>query len=308
MIYVSQGHERGIGLEILFKAILQLPHYITSIVEVHANTQQVEETAQFLGFKVHFSESKIIFQGVSVGFKHTEEETCIPLSTTSLRSILSIIKPHDILITLPTSKDQLYLDGVRCSGYTEFFRTFFNDRDIAMLFHSNDIDVLLLTDHIPLTKVISALTIDLISKKLENTIAGLKRHFTLPEDIIISGINPHAGEGGILGHEDSIINDSLRVISSKFPQISFQGPIPGDTLHFHRDSSKKQLLVYSYHDQGLPFFKEKYGLFGINVTMGLPFLRLSVDHGTAFNLYGKNIADSGGLLHVFYSAYEVLNR
>jgi 4-hydroxythreonine-4-phosphate dehydrogenase len=307
MIYISQGHEKGIGLEIFFKALLQLPQYIISSIELHAETRHIQNTARTLNFDIEISEDSLCYHGISIAFKDIKASDQ-PASSESLLSILKSIKPEDVLITLPTSKDQLILNGTSCSGYTEFFRAFYKDSDISMLFHSEELDILLLTDHIPLRTITNKITESLVINKITNSIHGLREYFDGPDEIISAGINPHAGEGGILGNEDTIINQSIIKLRESFPKIKFSEALPGDTLHFHKRNNEKQLFVYSYHDQGLPFFKEKYGLFGINVTMGLPFIRLSVDHGTAFNLYGKNKANCGGLLHVIYSAYKVSNR
>jgi len=168
--------------------------------------------------------------------------------------------------------------------------------------------ILLVTDHIPLLSVPSAITDRLIVDKVSYAIDGHKNIFNKStKKVVLAGINPHAGENGILGKEDFVINKALLQLKNIYPSISFDGPFSGDVLHNYisNEELSTSLKVYMFHDQGLGYFKGKYGVVGSNITYGLPFLRLSVDHGTAFDLYGKNIADHSGCL---FSLKLALNR
>jgi 4-hydroxythreonine-4-phosphate dehydrogenase len=146
----------------------------------------------------------------------------------------------------------------------------------------------------------------LIINKLQITLDNFKKYFFPFNEVILAGINPHAGENGILGDEEKHIKSAITELEKSYGKI-FKGPVSGDTLHYLHDSTKNQLLVYMYHDQGLTQFKSQYGLIGLNITLGLPFLRLSVDHGTAFELYGKNKANISGMLYLFKQAFEVMS-
>lgn len=306
MIYISQGHEKGIGLEVFFKSLLSLPHSILNSFCLVANPQSCRETLESLGIQYNINQDHIDLFSKKVSLIPITSENFGTESSSSLHHILNIIEPDDILITLPTSKDQLVLDDINCAGYTEFFRKYFNRDNIAMIFKSYDLKVLLLTDHIALSNVSISLNKEDIEMKVRGTLKGIKQYFgQTPEEVYFAGINPHAGEGGILGSEDTIISDVILDLAAEYPKTNLKGPLPGDTLHFHHNTSRDQLFVYSFHDQGLPFFKDKYGLFGINISMGLDFLRMSVDHGTAFSLFGKNQASSSGCLYVLNEAYKV---
>ena len=140
--------------------------------------------------------------------------------------------------------------------------------------------------------------------KVRTTLDNFKKYFFPFEEVVFSGINPHAGENGILGDEEKHIKSAMTDLEKHYGKI-FTGPFSGDTLHHHYLSDKNQLFVYMYHDQGLAQFKSQYGLIGLNITLGLPFLRLSVDHGTAFELYGKNKANISGMLFLLKQAFEV---
>lgn len=295
MIYVTQGHEKGIGLEIFLKSFLMLSRDQQKKIALICSSKDFSQNLTDLGFnKETFSELKLIENNVSSGFS----------STDSLLTALQLIKPQDILVTLPTSKDQLKLNGKNMAGYTEFFRTFFNNKNISMTFKGLHQNVLLITDHLPLKKVPAAITEDLIVEKLSLTLNNFKKYFFPFEEVIFAGINPHAGENGILGDEEKHIHSAITKLEKNYGKI-FKGPVSGDTLHYVEDKSRKQLMVYMFHDQGLPQFKSQYGLIGLNITLGLPFLRLSVDHGTAFELYGKNKANITGMLYLLKNCFEV---
>ncbi|MBP9680033.1 MAG: 4-hydroxythreonine-4-phosphate dehydrogenase PdxA [Bacteriovorax sp.] len=297
MIYVTEGHESGIGLEIFLKSFLLLTREEKKLIRLVVKKADLQKN--FISLSLNpklFNDLTIIDNIESTRFS----------STNSLLTTLSMIKGDDIMITLPTSKDQLILKNVNQAGYTEFFRTYFKNKNISMTFKALSQNVLLITDHIPLKKVADEITADLIYKKVDLTLTHSKKFFLPFDEVIFSGINPHAGENGILGHEEKEINTAISELQNNHGSI-FKGPFSGDILHHHQDNSKNQLFVYMYHDQGLGQFKSRYGLIGLNITFGLPFLRLSVDHGTAFELYGKNKANISGMLYLLKTCFEVIN-
>lgn len=295
MIYVTQGHEKGIGLEIFLKSFLLLSLDQQKEITLVCSPADFSQNLIDLGLKKEsFSSLKFLNNESSTGFS----------STDSLLTALRVMTPEDILVTLPTSKDQLKLNGKNMAGYTEFFRSFFNNKNIAMTFKGLHQNVLLITDHLPLKKVASSISEELIVEKVSLTLDNFKKYFFAFEEVIFAGINPHAGENGILGNEEKCIHSAITKLEKSYGKI-FKGPLSGDTLHYVEDKAKKQLMVYMFHDQGLPQFKSQYGLIGLNVTLGLPFLRLSVDHGTAFELYGKNKANITGMLYLLKNCFEV---
>lgn len=297
MIYVTQGHEKGIGLEIFLKSYLLLSKQEKSKVTLVVSEKDLNTNFSDLNLKKeNFKDLNLIHPDVAKG---------IPSSTSSLIHVLNIINPEDILVTLPTSKDQLIYNGQSLAGYTEFFRKFYNNQNISMTFRGTSQNVLLITDHVALKDVTKVITKKLIVDKTNTTIKFYKKYFSTFEEVIFSGINPHVGENGILGTEDNIINAAIDDLKREHI-LKFSGPYSGDTLHMHHDKTKSQLFVYMFHDQGLAQFKAMHGLIGLNLSMGLPFLRLSVDHGTAFDLYGKNKANATGLIFLFKQAFEVM--
>lgn len=314
MIHVTQGHEEGIGLEVFFKSLLYLSKRELPLIKLYADKNSVSKTIETITTDFIIKNERINFFNKSIEFFDTSplNEKGSPQSTTSLlKAIETLVQKgkdtREVLMTLPTSKDQLIFEKKSTAGYTEFFRHYFNNNAITMVFGGPFGFTALLTDHIPLREVSQKISSDLIENKTSFVLEGLSEYFKRPHSVIFAGINPHAGEGGILGDEERGFQSAIKNLSSSHKDISFIGPLPGDTLHFESKDRSQKLFVYSYHDQGLPCFKAESGLYGVNISLGMPFLRLSVDHGTAFHLYGKNVADCRGCLYTLQQGIRVIN-
>lgn len=296
MIYITQGHEHSIALEIFLKSFLKLTPDEQDQLTLVCSKKIYFEQLLLLGFEdKQFSQLKIL--------EIKKEDNSLTLE--SLYLALSCIKEKDILVTLPTSKDQLFINGIHHLGYTEYLRHHFKKPELAMTFKAPEEFLLLMTDHLPLAQVPGEIKKEKLLRKIELTIKEYEKYFDKLEEVILAGLNPHAGENGLLGTEDQEIILAIEELKNIFPRKKFLGPLSGDTLHFYQDRKKSQLFVYMYHDQGLPSFKARHGLTGINLTLGLPFLRMSVDHGTAFELYGKNQASSEGCEYVLKTALAI---
>ncbi|OUR92965.1 hypothetical protein A9Q84_20875 [Halobacteriovorax marinus] len=303
MIYVAQGHEQAIGIEVFLKSFSLL----NSVQQKNFSFIAFKETlvTHLNELKIHykFENGFLFFNGNKLKVIEPDQLN-VPESSASLITILRLICSEDILLTLPTSKDQLILNEKMCKGYTEFLRKKFQESNLCMVFKAFESSTLLISDHIPLKDVPKFITKEIIVKKCQMTLENFKKYFYPLEEIIFSGINPHCGEGGLLGHEDQVIDEAIIELKKEF-KINFLGPVSGDTLHFHNNNLKKQLKVYMFHDQGLPVFKDKFKTIGLNITLGLPFLRMSVDHGTAFDLYGKDKADYSGCYYMLKESIKI---
>ena len=285
MIFVCQGHQHSIALEVFFKAVSLLSEQDKNNILLVGHKESAKQTLESLAEKPRLS---------GIHCHYLEKSPHLTPSHQALTYCLNAIKVEDILITLPTSKDQL--PGGR--GYTQFFRQHYRQEDLPMAFESPTEKILLITDHIPLREVPDAINSEMIISKVKTTLNGHARLQMPIEEVFFAGINPHAGENGLLGDEEVSIVQAMATLKGLFPQVSFQGPFSGDTLHRYKNRNSVGLLVYMYHDQGLVRFKAENGTLGINITFGLPFLRLSVDHGTAFELYKKDCADYTGMHYV----------
>ncbi len=199
------------------------------------------------------------------------------------------------LVTAPLQKSIINDAGIAFTGHTEFLAELTATPQPVMLLVAGDLRVALATTHLPLRAVPDALTQECLRDVLQVLNHGLKTRFRIDApDIVVCGLNPHAGEGGHLGTED---NDVIAPVIAELSAhgINVRGPVPADTA-FSSASGHKDVVVAMYHDQGLPVLK--YASFGhaVNVTLGLPFVRTSVDHGTALDLAGSGKADPASLI------------
>lgn len=289
MIYITQGHEKGIGIEVFIKSFILLPSFSQEKLTFICSKKSISQTLDLINIPYQFSADSVHLMDMKLKCHFIGDD--LLQSTQAMLAATKLIAPSDILVTLPTSKDQLFLNGKGLNGHTEWLRDFYNT-NVAMFFKSMDANVLLVTDHIPLSEVSSTITHELIEDKIRITKEGCQKYFTPIDDneILISGINPHSGENGLLGLEE---------LNLKHSNIKF---IPSDSLLVNHEFKSNRLFVYMYHDQGLGPFKTLFKTIGANISLGLPYLRLSVDHGTAFDLYGKNSADYMGCFYVLKMA------
>ncbi|AWN75513.1 4-hydroxythreonine-4-phosphate dehydrogenase PdxA [Legionella anisa] len=198
------------------------------------------------------------------------------------------------LITAPVHKANINEAGIPFSGHTEFFAQFYK-KDVVMMLACNEMKVALVTTHLPLRRVPDAITSELIIKVITQVHQSLIRDFNIKEPCIkVAGLNPHAGESGYLGREEiEVITPTIMHLQQQ--GINVQGPMPADTLFIKSHLQNCDAYVAMYHDQGLPVIKYADFHNAVNVTLGLPIIRTSVDHGTALELAGKNLLDPGSM-------------
>ncbi|HHF7366140.1 TPA: 4-hydroxythreonine-4-phosphate dehydrogenase PdxA [Legionella bozemanae] len=198
------------------------------------------------------------------------------------------------LITAPVHKANINEAGIPFSGHTEFFAQFYKT-DVVMMLACSEMKVALVTTHLPLRMVPGAITSELIIQVITQVHQSLIRDFNIQDPCIkVAGLNPHAGESGYLGREEiEIITPTITFLQKQ--GINVQGPLPADTLFIKSHLQNCDAYVAMYHDQGLPVIKYADFHNAVNVTLGLPIIRTSVDHGTALELAGKNLLDTGSM-------------
>lgn len=300
-IYITQGHERGIGLEVFFKTALLLSQKVINSLTLLAYKDAVSSTLSCLKIPYKISQDELTVAGRILKTVWLNEVNHSQ-SFTSLELGMRLAEQGGILFTLPTSKDQFPTGA----GHTEYFRGHYQREELGMFFSSPTIKILLISDHIPLSQVSVTLTEEVIYQRLKSSLKALNNWRWNIDQILIAGFNPHAGEKGLIGHEDERINMVIKRLSSEAP-FKMSGPLPGDTILLEKRSSD-DLLVYLYHDQGLGVFKGIQGFIGSNITLGLPYPRFSPDHGTSFGLYGKNLADYRGCAYSLKEAFFLLEN
>ena len=202
----------------------------------------------------------------------------------------------DALVTAPVHKGVINDAGIPFTGHTEFLAEQTGTPRVVMMLVGGGMRVALATTHLPLKDVPAAITRDSLGEVIRILHRDLVSRFAIPHPrILVAGLNPHAGEGGHLGREEieviSPVLDALRAQG-----MDLRGPLPADTLFTPRMLAECDCVLAMYHDQGLPVLKHASFGGGVNVTLGLPIIRTSVDHGTALDLAGSGNAEPGSLL------------
>jgi 4-hydroxythreonine-4-phosphate dehydrogenase len=214
----------------------------------------------------------------------------------------------DALVTGPVNKSVINDAGIPFSGHTEFLAARCNGAHPVMLLTADELRVALATTHLPLSEVSRAITRERLQRVLRILDRDLRTRFGLPEPrILVCGLNPHAGESGHLGREEiDVIGPALEELRSE--GLKLFGPLPADTLFTPRHLQHADAVLAMYHDQGLPVLK--YAGFGhaVNITLGLPIVRTSVDHGTALELAATGRAETGSLLAALEAAADIVRR
>ncbi|HDG1676430.1 TPA: 4-hydroxythreonine-4-phosphate dehydrogenase PdxA [Kluyvera ascorbata] len=210
------------------------------------------------------------------------------------------------LVTGPVHKGIINDAGVAFTGHTEFFEERAGAPKVVMMLATEELRVALATTHLPLKAVSDAITPDLLREVITILHDDLQNKFGLAEPhVLVCGLNPHAGEGGHMGTEeiDTII-PVLEELRAKGMNLS--GPLPADTLFQPKYLNHADAVLAMYHDQGLPVLKYQGFGRGVNITLGLPFIRTSVDHGTALELAGQGKADVGSFITALNLAIKMI--
>ncbi|NLX18868.1 MAG: 4-hydroxythreonine-4-phosphate dehydrogenase PdxA [Desulfobulbus sp.] len=210
------------------------------------------------------------------------------------------------IVTCPISKRSLQQAGYPYPGHTEMLAHLTGTPRVRMMMAGSRLKVVLVTIHIPLARVSELLTQEEVEDCISMTLAALKQDFALTAPrIAVAGLNPHSGEEGLFGDEEQrIITPAIRNFSSDL----VSGPWPPDTVFFKAATGEFDAVVAMYHDQGLIPFKMLHFQDGVNVTLGLPLVRTSVDHGTAYDIAGCNRADHSSLVAAVAAAHTILDN
>jgi 4-hydroxythreonine-4-phosphate dehydrogenase len=200
------------------------------------------------------------------------------------------------VVTAPIHKEAIAAAGVRHPGHTEILAELAGVTDVRMMLANDELRTILVTIHVPLRAAIEAITRQAVRDTIAIADAGLRRLGIARPRIAVAGLNPHAGEGGLMGREE-LDTIAPAIADARAAGIDASGPWPGDTVFMRaRHFRDFDVVVAMYHDQGLIPVKYLGVDTGVNVTVGLPFVRTSVDHGTAFDIAGRGVADHRSLL------------
>jgi 4-hydroxythreonine-4-phosphate dehydrogenase len=209
------------------------------------------------------------------------------------------------LVTGPVHKGVINDGGIAFSGHTELLAELAGVKKVVMMLATDDLRVALVTTHLPLRDVADAITFENVDSSLRITHRELVSRFGIRNPVIqVLGLNPHAGEGGHLGSEDSEVIQKV-IDECRAEGINALGPVPADTAFTPTRLASCDAVLAMYHDQGLPVLKHAGFGKAVNITLGLPFIRTSVDHGTALDIAGKNRADASSMYTAARAALDM---
>ena len=319
---ISVGDPNGIGIEVILKS-LQNPETLKlfnpiifaniKIIEYQMRHFNVNLELNLIQTIKEFCADRINVYNLSLGdFKHSFGEATIHGGQVALKSLLASTKSLkfgeiDALVTAPINKKNILSETFNFIGHTEFLSKFFSS-DSLMFMIGENLKVGLLTDHIPIDKVSSSVTKKTLRDKILKMIKSMQIDFLIPRPkIAILGLNPHAGDNGLIGNQDEKVIKPVIDELNKENNFVF-GPFSADSFFVKSNLDKYDTILAMYHDQGLiPFKTLNFGS-GVNFTSGLPIVRTSPDHGTAYDIAGRGIASYTSFEKALLLAREVFNN
>ena len=325
VVGITQGDGNGIGYEVIIKALAD-----ERILDIC--TPVIYGSSKIFGFykkQIHNIEqinTNVINSAKDVHPKRVNIVNCLPdnvfvepgqptpesakSAMTSLHKAIEDIKQGniDVLVTGPINKRAMVGEGFAYTGHTEYLEQEFGVDEAAMLMVSDRLRVGVLTGHIPLNEVPKKITTESILKKLRIMKSSLERDFGIDAPkIAVLGLNPHCGDGGLLGEEEQNVILPAVLAANEEGIMAF-GPYSSDGFFGMGNYTRYDAVLAMYHDQGLTPFKAIAFEDGVNFTAGLPIVRTSPDHGTAYDMAGRDLADPRSMMAAIYTAIDIYNR
>lgn len=318
-IVITSGEPAGIGLDL---CAMLAHHALPAKLTVIADKTALRARAQAMGIALHLQA-----YAPQAQLAHTGDGTLEVLHLAASRPVLAgqlnVANSHYVLntlvratdgclsgefgamVTAPVHKGIINDAGIVFTGHTEFIQEHTHTDEVVMMLVGGGMRVALASRHLPLTQVAGAITQAGLEKTIRIIHADLIQKFGIPKPrILVAGLNPHAGEGGYLGTEEiTTINPVLEKL--RLEGMDLVGALPADTMFSQKNIKIADAFLAMYHDQGLAVLKHASFGEGVNITLGLPIVRTSVDHGTALDLAGSGKAEIGSLMAAIYLAIEL---
>lgn len=321
---ISCGDVNGIGLEVIIKTFLDNRMHQVCTPVIYASNKLVSAHRKHLNL-VDFqyttikNSNEIILRKTNV-VNCWEDEVTIEYGQAnensgkyallSLKHAVADLKENkiDVLVTAPINKNTIQSSDFQFHGHTEYLAQEFDTKDYLMFLVSDDLKVAVASGHVPVKDVAAGLSVDKIVAKIKMINSSLKRDFGMRRPkIAVLGLNPHAGDNGLIGKEEKeIINPAIKKCFDE--GIYVYGAYPADGFFGSGTHRKFDAVLAMYHDQGLVPFKTISFSNGVNFTAGLPIVRTSPDHGVAYDIAGKGIADEQSFREAIYTAIDVLAK
>ena len=321
-IGITIGDLNGIGPEVIIKTLAD-PRIMSMVTPVIYGSTRVLSYYRKLMNLEEFNYSQVRSPGQlfskSINVVNCWEDVIelqpgTPSKTTARAALVALRKTVedykggflDAMVTAPIDKNTIFADDFQYHGHTEYLTQAFNATESLMMMVGKELKVALVTEHVPLKEVSSLITPERVELKIRLFEMSLKKDFNIAKPkIAVLGLNPHAGDDGLLGEEENkIIKPVLNDLKNKGKLVL--GPFPADGFFASGQHLKYDGILAMYHDQGLVPFKYMAFEDGVNFTAGLPIVRTSPDHGTAYAIAGKNQADESSMRQAIYLAVDIV--
>ena len=316
---ISIGDFNGIGPEIILKSLKdksitdfftpvifgsgKLFTYQKNVFKLQTNFNYINEAKEAQAGKINMVNLTKENSNIEFGVP-TEESTKMAIDSLNSATEALLNKDIDVLVTAPINKDEMMKYGFAHAGHTGYFEEKAGKKAV-MFMVSEGLKVAVSTHHIPVSDIVNHITKDNIKKQVKQLVATLKEDFCVEKPkIAVLGLNPHAGDGGVIGKEEiEIIQPAIQDLFNE--GIMAFGPYPADSFFQPEKYKAFDAVLAMYHDQGLVPFKTIAYEEGVNYTAGLPFIRTSPDHGVAYDIAGKNIADETSFSEAIFTAIDI---
>ena len=324
VIGITCGDLNGIGIELIIKTfsdsrILEyctpvifasnkvLNFYRKTLPEFNFNWQNIKELTRLNAKQVNIYTCWEEEVNITPGQLN---ETGGRYAIKSLQAAVHALKQKEIdgLVTAPIHKKNIQSAEFNYTGHTPFLKNYFGASDVVMLLFANQFRVALVTEHIPVNEVTACISKEIILRKLNILNESLKKDFGIDKPkIAVLGLNPHAGDEGLIGkEEETIIKPAVK--EAKQNNLIVTGPFSADSFFARQFHNRFDAVLAMYHDQGLIPFKALASGEGVNYTAGLPVVRTSPDHGTAFDIAGKGKADESSFRTAIFECIDIINK
>ena len=319
---ISTGDPNGIGIEVILKSLEKINFIGKFTPVIFSNYKLIEEQKRIFNVNCEIvpinNIENLSRNSVNV-FNINNKDFDIEfgksnsdggdISRLSLRLAVEFLKNSmiDGLVTGPINKNNIQNNDFNFKGHTDFLDSCFNGQAL-MFMVSSEIKIALLTEHIPIDKVVGEITTELIKSRIKLVEMSLKNDFNINKPkLAVLSINPHVGDGGVIGkHDDIILSPTIQEVSESGIDIS--GPFASDSFFGTNMYKSFDAIIASYHDQGLIPFKTLTFGNGVNFTAGLDIVRTSPDHGTAYDIAGKNIANPSSFSSAILQALNIIKN
>jgi 4-hydroxythreonine-4-phosphate dehydrogenase len=301
---LTLGDPRGIGPEIAARALQQPLEAEVTVVGAEDQIAAVPATQRIsVGAWRSGSGEGVAVKGDSGAHARAVLAGKIAGHSVETAVRLALAGEVDGIVTAPIHKHALHLAGFPFPGHTEWLAHLAGDVDVAMMLAAGALRVVLITTHVALRDVPALLTVDRVVRTGQVTRRALQEWFGIPSPrLVVCALNPHAGESGLFGDEEA------RILAPAAAQLGAAGPLPADTVFVRALRGEFDAVLTPYHDVGMTAIKVAAFGRGVNVTLGLPFPRTSPDHGTAFDIAGKGIAEWSSMREALELAVKLAGR